>query len=130
MKKILIFANLCFLGHFSYSQDIPDSAIVHASERMSAGDSCCARLTEKIIQVDALKEANSDLKVKLSQAKTLDKIRADFENGMLKKQVETEKLVEKQRKKKIRWRNFGIGAIVKDLATIAIIIINPLRLVK
>lgn len=130
MKKILIFANLCFLGHFSYSQDIPDSAIVHASERMSAGDSCCARLTEKIIQVDALKEANSDLKVKLSQAKTLDKIRADFENGMLKKQVETEKQVEKQRKKKIRWRNFGIGAIVKDLAVVAVIIINPLKLVK
>ena len=130
MKKLLIFANLCFLGHFSYSQDIPDSAIVHASERMSAGDSCCARLTEKIIQVVALKEKNEDLVKKLEQSKTLDKIRADFENQMVKKQLETEQLAETQRKKKVRWRNFGIGAIIKDLATIAVIIINPLKLIK
>ena len=125
---MIFFANLCFLGHFSYSQDIPDSAIVHASERMSVGDSCCARLTEKIIQVVALKEKNEDLVKKLEQSKTLDKIRADFENQMVKKQLETEQLAETQRKKKVRWRNFGIGAIIKDLATIAVIIINPLKL--
>ena len=127
MKKTLILLLFCTRLQ---AQDIPDSAIVHASERMSAGDSCCARLTEKIIQVDALKEANSDLKVKLSQAKTLDKIRADFENGMLKKQAETEKQVEKQRKKKIRWRNFGIGAVVKDLAIVVVLVFNPLNLIK
>ena len=95
---------------------------------MSAGDSCCARLTEKIIQVGALKEKNEDLSKKLEQSKTLDKIRADFENKMVKKQLETEQLAETQRKKKVRWRNFGIGAIIKDLATIAVIIINPLKL--
>ena len=78
--------------------------------------------------IEKLDSAKLDLSKKLEQSKTLDKIRADFENQMVKKQLETEQLAETQRKKKVRWRNFGIGAIIKDLATIAVIIINPLKL--
>ena len=80
--------------------------------------------------IEKLDSAKLDLSKKLEQSKTLDKIRADFENQMVKKQLETEQLAETQRKKKVRWRNFGIGAIIKDLATIAVIIINPLKLIK
>lgn len=80
--------------------------------------------------IEKLDSAKLDLSKKLEQSKTLDKIRADFENQMVKKKIEAEQLAETQRKKKVRWRNFGIGAIIKDLATIAVIIINPLKLTK
>ena len=125
-KKTTLLTVLCLSASISYSQSIEQ--IREANLYLQQNIDCQGILEKQDSIIEKLDSAKLDLSKKLEQSKTLDKIRADFENQMVKKQLETEQLAETQRKKKVRWRNFGIGAIIKDLATIAVIIINPLKL--
>ena len=125
-KKTTLLIALCLSASISYSQSIEQ--IREANLYLQQNIDCQGILEKQDSIIEKLDSAKLDLSKKLEQSKTLDKIRADFENQMVKKQLETEQLAETQRKKKVRWRNFGIGAIIKDLATIAVIIINPLKL--